>query len=278
MPSNQIFISYKSENANDVRFFVERLMAAGATVWFAEYEVLAANYDLLQGKIDPEIESAIDASSAAIVFTNNRWAASEYCLKEIRWIIAGIPHDRIVQVCIPKEEQPALTAPALKNIETIEYRDGDTKTVLEFIGRRLNIPGLDVPPSVDTDSMYLTRFGPLRTGPLRRISLPPSYSRIARSHLFRFEGEIDSQKVCLDLNINPSCVGSRSVNSRIHGPRDDDARRRHQDPRRGDGVAGALARAAAHEPVAGHAVARAQAARREPVCLLPAGGWHRALV
>jgi hypothetical protein len=146
MPSNQIFISYKSENANDVRFFVERLMAAGATVWFAEYEVLAANYDLL------------------------------------------------------------------------------------------------------------------------------------RSHLFRFEGEIDSQKVCLDLNINPSCVGSRSVNSRIHGPRDDDARRRHQDPRRGDGVAGALARAAAHEPVAGHAVARAQAARREPVCLLPAGGWHRALV
>jgi hypothetical protein len=51
----EVFISYKSDDAEAVRHTVEVLIGNGLKVWFAEYEVLIKNYD----NFDREIRRGI---------------------------------------------------------------------------------------------------------------------------------------------------------------------------------------------------------------------------
>jgi len=203
MNPKQLFISYKSQNADVVRRVVESLLTVRTRVWFAEYQVLAENYDLFQQKVDDEINAAIDASDSAVIFTNNVWAASPYCRNEIERIIVKIPLDRVVQVCIPKEDQPAIHTPLLEKVPTIEFRDGRFQDVIEFVANHLGLSQPDASYKLPPHSNFLTRFGPLRIGTLERAVLPSTFSRVARSHLFRFAGTIHSLPVRLDVNVNP---------------------------------------------------------------------------
>ena len=69
-----VFVSYKSEDANVVRSIVEQLKANGISVWFTEYEVLLHNYEQFQ----IEIEEGVGRADYYLLFTNNRWARSKY--------------------------------------------------------------------------------------------------------------------------------------------------------------------------------------------------------
>lgn len=95
-----IFISYKSEDAGLARTVAEALKALGVKIWFAEYEVLLDNYDEFQNAID----SGIDACQYALLFTSNPWAESRWCQVEIARILQRIPLERIIRVNLPAFE------------------------------------------------------------------------------------------------------------------------------------------------------------------------------
>lgn len=202
------FISYKSESANEVRAVVECLRANGVRTWFAEYEVVAAEYDQFQERIEHEIDRAIGGCQSAVLFTNNVWARSPYCRQEIGRITAGMPVERILQVCLPREDEPAANTPLLQHVPSIDYRHGHLEPVVRFLighlapqNRHLDLPDPD--RALGDGPRFLTRFGPVRAGPLRYAPLPAQMSSVARSHLFRFTGVLGDQPVQLDVNVNP---------------------------------------------------------------------------
>ncbi|MGM0668314.1 MAG: toll/interleukin-1 receptor domain-containing protein, partial [Gemmatimonadota bacterium] len=90
-----VFVSYKSEDANLVRGVAERMTANGVSLWFAEYEVLPETYERFQEAIDEGIQNA----SHGLIFTNARWADSEYCRYEMAHLLERIPPGKITEVC-----------------------------------------------------------------------------------------------------------------------------------------------------------------------------------
>lgn len=76
------FLSYKSENANEVRRIAERLMAAGYRVWFAEYQILLRSYV----DFEPLIREGIKNCSFGILFTTNDYFGSKHCRNEVEWL------------------------------------------------------------------------------------------------------------------------------------------------------------------------------------------------
>lgn len=92
-----LFVSYKSQDANEVRSVVDSLIANGLRVWFAEYHVLLPNYTQFQTAID----KGIDDSQFALIFCNDSWARSQYCQLEIVRILQNLSLERILLVTIP---------------------------------------------------------------------------------------------------------------------------------------------------------------------------------
>lgn len=90
------FLSYKSENSNEVRRVAERLIASGHRVWFTEYEILLRNYD----DFEPHIRRGIRHSSWVVLFTTDLYATSQHCRNEVEWSKARFHDDpsRIIQV------------------------------------------------------------------------------------------------------------------------------------------------------------------------------------
>lgn len=86
--SPRIFVSYSTHQANIVRPVVERLLAHGFQVWFAEYKVLTQNYEEFDAAIDKELSTAISNSTHALVFTSQSWFDSDYCKEEMKCLAA----------------------------------------------------------------------------------------------------------------------------------------------------------------------------------------------
>lgn len=107
-----LFVSYKSESANAVRRVVERLMAAGYRIWFAEYQVLLTNYE----RFEREIRRGAADASYALLFTSGRFAASPHCAMECDWLggaLAGHP-ERLVELRLetPNDARAVFRLPA----------------------------------------------------------------------------------------------------------------------------------------------------------------------
>lgn len=149
-----VFVSYKSENANVVRRVTEQLMACGLDVWFNEYRIMAGDYERFRDAIDAGLARA----THAVVFTNDRWAAADWCRYEMSGLLAHIPDpSRIVEVAIPCEDGPAREFPGVLGGRAIEFR-GDprrpshaavhetVKAVLERLGF-----GTDMTPLPDPE-------------------------------------------------------------------------------------------------------------------------------
>ena len=96
----QLFLSYRTINANVVRAIDERLQAAGVRVWFAEYDIPIEIYDDLSS-IYGSLRQAIESTSHAVVFTNDQFADSRHCQQEVEWILERLSPDRILEVGIP---------------------------------------------------------------------------------------------------------------------------------------------------------------------------------
>jgi len=228
-----IFISYKTEDANEVREVAECLVANGVRMWFGEYEIRAEIYDDDQA-VQRSIDDGILRSRHALVFTNDRWASSEYCALEMDGILRKFepsshastgPHDRragaIIEVFLPKEAKPHAKWPVLKNVPAIVYR-GQVGEILEFINRQqwfdraLKLPSAT---RIETDSeeRRSLRYGAsMALG--RFVEAPELYPRHESRREFAgekyyFEQALASFKIGLGININPhqSALGSLSI-------------------------------------------------------------------
>ncbi len=122
MPDNEfdIFVSYRSHDANRVRALVDVLIASGVRVWFAEYKILLTNYDQFQEAIN----YGIDHSQYALLFTREEWADSRYCQVEVTRIMQRMPPQNILNlrsVNAPEEHSRILQK---WNIEQILKQNG----------------------------------------------------------------------------------------------------------------------------------------------------------
>ena len=120
MQPGSLFVSYPGKNANAVRAVSERIIAHGFDIWFAEYRIPVAIY--LREDIDilREIDAGIDQCGMALLFTNDAWAQSRYCLLEFRRIMPGLGSKKVVQI---KIDQVAPLQPDAKLVEELGIAD-----------------------------------------------------------------------------------------------------------------------------------------------------------
>jgi hypothetical protein len=212
-----LFVSYKSQNANEVRRVVECLIAAGTRVWFAEYHVLTGNFERFQ----EEIDRGIDRSRYALVFTNDRWADSRYCALEMQRILPHLGRSRILEVCIPRQDGPYRRYGALDGVPSIAWR-GDPHEIVDFVRGHIALPAADtaMPAPATGGRRVPLRFGAsLTTGPLARTDAPPMHIFHERARetfpgeRAHFRGTVDGHDVLLTADINPwrTVVGNPSV-------------------------------------------------------------------
>ncbi len=207
-----IFISYKSENANEARSVAEVLLAQGVQVWFSEYEITLQDFDD-DNRIMGKIESAVENSFAAIVFTNDRWTGSKYCRAEMRAIEKRLLPQSIVEVCIPPEASARAEFSILQNVAEagswIEWADNPREIATFVLERVSQVSTLDLahatnlsPPEVSIMGM---RFGlSLDVGSLKsgRTFWSKSDGHFP-AQMYLFEGSVRGRKVGLLVGINP---------------------------------------------------------------------------
>lgn len=206
------FISYKSEDANLVRGVAERLLAKGIDLWFAEYRVLPENYEDWQVAIDEGLSQA----SHALVFSNKRWTGSEPCRYEMRKILERIDDPtKIIEVCIPKEDEPHLEFPELAAGDAIVFRgdsrkpvDEEVEELVAEISARLDLPSIATGfPISNSKTISFERYGiKLDLGPLqpalgKTLLAQRTDGRYSRS--VTFAGKIADIDVSLDIYIWP---------------------------------------------------------------------------
>lgn len=138
-PLYDIFISYKSEDVALARRIAEALMASGWRVWFAEYRVLLS----FRRWFTNMFVQGIRASDHGLVITNNRWANSEHCGREIHWLQQFINPRSILELRLPREPLPHQRFPKLAESPSLE--SNDLKTILTFIGANTDVERTPVP-------------------------------------------------------------------------------------------------------------------------------------
>lgn len=124
------FISYKSQNVALARQVADRLIASGRRVWFAEYEVLLHNRE----RFEQEIDRGIARSRYGIAITNDLYACSKACRKEIAQLLARCGAARVIEIRWPPQPATRCLFPALEDAPALDST-GDPEAALEFISR-----------------------------------------------------------------------------------------------------------------------------------------------
>jgi hypothetical protein len=132
-PDFDVFVSYKSDDVMVVRPVANALMAAGARVWFAEHQVLIADRERFQERID----DGIRRSARGVVFTNNRFVGSQYCRRELDQLLEVAGPGNVVEVLLPGEEAPHREYPALGESEAID--SSDREEIGQLLAARLGV-------------------------------------------------------------------------------------------------------------------------------------------
>lgn len=180
-----LFISYKSEDANRVRPVAELLISQGIRVWFAEYQVLLSNYANFQEAID----AGIDGATYGLVFSNDRWAGSPYCEKEIVRLQGRLPPECILQVCLPWQPMSISKYETLGRSPTLRAT-GSAREVLAFVAEHTELPiDLNRLPLTDParnptewiDRELCCRIQ-MDLGPLHRSNLAPNPEQKLTGH------------------------------------------------------------------------------------------------
>lgn len=117
------FLSYRSLNSNIVRNLAERMIAKGVRPWFAELMILFTGRDQFQTLID----TGIDRSTTGILFTNDEYASSTHCEKELRRLLPDDSNGKpVMELRIPDE--PLMRekhASRLRDAASVEYTTCD---------------------------------------------------------------------------------------------------------------------------------------------------------
>lgn len=121
-----VFISYKSRNVELARAIADRLIASGLRVWFAEYQILLVERSKFQAAIDKGIRQ----SKYGIALTNDEYAGSEFCEKEMVQLLKHCGPEKIFEIMIPEEPLTHQKYSQLSKATRILYR-GDLEPVLQ---------------------------------------------------------------------------------------------------------------------------------------------------
>ena len=223
----KIFLSYKSEDANTVRAVAEYLVAAGVDIWFNEFKVLLDIYDDFDRNVYDKLDEAVSTCTHAIVFTNNRWAGSDYCRKEMDSILRCIRREDVLEICIPKEDIPHQIFNDLENIDTI-YGIADANLLAREIVKRFGIAA-EIAAVADAEKrdLFLHRYGSyIDLGPINK----PEFEKINRlyrhepaywHYVMPFKGQCGDKEVFLDILIRPFQTAIEKLSHPIDEPADE---------------------------------------------------------
>jgi len=137
----KIFLSYKSEDAVAVRMIAEQLRCQGIGVWFAEYNITMKGRLYFQELID----AAISDCDFGVCFTNDLYADSEYCRREVEQLLLRLPPENIIEIAFPRGDRthqifPQLSGAhfldvpiSLSNGRSVTLSVDDANRILNFI-------------------------------------------------------------------------------------------------------------------------------------------------
>ena len=128
-----VFISYKSQNVDLARAIADQLIGSGIRVWFAEYQILLVKREKFQQAIDKGIRQ----SRYGIALTNDAYAGSEYCDKEMVQLLRYLGADKIIEIMIPREPLTHQKYNQLSKASCILF-DGDMEHVFQEIIEKTN--------------------------------------------------------------------------------------------------------------------------------------------
>ena len=135
-----VFVSYKSKNVDMARLISDRLIYSGKTVWFNEYQVLLVERSRFQEAIDKGIRE----SSFGIALTNDDYAESVYCEKEMVQLLQFCGANNILEVKIPHEPGTHQKYPQLSGSPAHVFT-GDIDQMLNFVAQKT---GWEIAPPV----------------------------------------------------------------------------------------------------------------------------------
>ncbi|MCA8989104.1 MAG: toll/interleukin-1 receptor domain-containing protein [Planctomycetaceae bacterium] len=129
-----LFISYKSDEVNEVRPVAEALISQGLDVWFAEYDILLLDYN--QHK--PVLLEGLCSAAFGICFTSNKWAGSDHCCEEFDILSKRLAADRILEIGRPGDLLPHKKRPKLKDSPFQEWTR-DIGEMVDFIAAQSSL-------------------------------------------------------------------------------------------------------------------------------------------
>lgn len=131
-----VFLSYKSEDAELARHLCEALTGCGLDVWFAEYMILLFNRDQFQAAID----LGASQSRFAIALTNKSYTASQHCRNELDQLLRpeNCGPRRIVEIRHPGDPDLYTTFPTLQQAHTTDF--SSTAAAIEHINDTTGLP------------------------------------------------------------------------------------------------------------------------------------------
>lgn len=125
-----VFISYKSKNVDIARLITDQLIASGKKVWFAEYQILLIDRDRFQEAINKGIREC----KYGIALTNNDYADSEFCEKEMVQLLQFCGAENIIEIMIPDESKTHQKYEQLKKNPAHIFA-GDVDETLNFVAQ-----------------------------------------------------------------------------------------------------------------------------------------------
>lgn len=170
MKSNDVFISYKSHDAEVARDFVEILRINEVKTWFAEYSIDLEHWLTADDSwIDKTLEHAVKCSGHVIIFSSHQWHASKWCQKEYEHALSELNADDISVVRLDDCE----LGNQFNGIHSIRHDPEDFLATVRFLARRLNTR-LELPKGPDLEGKTaLVCRGPysasLLCGPLQKF-------------------------------------------------------------------------------------------------------------
>ena len=127
-PPFDVFISYKSDDANLVRQVADQLLASGIKVWFTEYQVLLENWDEFQQAIN----EGIRLSTYGVAFTSDKYAESGNCWLEMEELLARLGSDKVLEIKLHDGGETHRKFPELEGSPQLSF-NGQIEQILSFI-------------------------------------------------------------------------------------------------------------------------------------------------
>ncbi len=142
-PACDCFVSYRTVSVQTVRFIAEQLVARGAKLWFAEWEIMVSGRRDFQESINHGIAS----SSKVICCTNSGYAQSEYCQIEAMQVldVPGKESRHILDLRIPDEPNAVSEALQKHGSESVVHDEQTMLKTWESCCRFLGVQDSNLP-------------------------------------------------------------------------------------------------------------------------------------